>query len=182
MSKKNKTVRIWDRPVRLLHWSLVLLVASSWITSSSLGPWHERLGYGALVVVTLRTVWGFAGGHYARFRQFVRGQRETQHYVRAVTAGQAPRYLGHNPLGGWMVLALLGCVGLLGLTGWLATTDWLWGYAWLVVLHAALGWLLMGLIALHVSGVAFTSWQHRENLVKAMLTGDKPPPVEGDVS
>lgn len=167
--------------MRLLHWSLALLVALAWYTSSSLGPWHERLGYGTVMITLARTVWGLAGSRYARFQQFVHGSQETRHYLLAVMAGRAPRYLGHNPLGGWMVVALLSCVASLGLTGWLSTTDWLWGYAWLANLHAALGWLLMGLVALHVAGVVFTSWQHRENLVKAMLTGDKPPPKEGDV-
>ena len=72
-----------------------------------------------------------------------------------------------------MVLALLLCVALLGLTGWALNTDLLWGYAWPVRVHQALGWTLLGLIALHLAGVLFTSWQHRENLLAAMLSGRK---------
>ena len=77
-----------------------------------------------------------------------------------------------------MVLALLACTAALGLTGWLYTTDLFWGYGWLADLHNGLGWTLVALVALHVAGVAFTSWQHRENLVAAMFTGRKAPPAE----
>ncbi|MES2258204.1 MAG: cytochrome b/b6 domain-containing protein [Pseudomonadota bacterium] len=169
---KNKQ-RIWDLPVRLLHWLLVASVVAAWYTGSRIGPVHEYCGYTAAAVVALRLLWGFIGTRYARFAQFVPGARATLLYLRQVLAGTAPRYLGHNPLGGWMVLALLACVALLGGSGWLMNTDLLWGYAWPVRVHVALAWLLLGLIALHLAGVLFTSWQHRENLVGAMLTGDK---------
>ena len=88
-------------------------------------------------VAVLRLAWGFAarGDRYARFAQFVRPARATLPYARAVLQHQAPRYIGHNPLGGWMVVGLLACVGALGVTGALYTTDWLWGYAWLAHLH-----------------------------------------------
>jgi len=80
------------------------------------------------------------------------------------------------------VVALLSCVGLLSITGWAMNTDLLWGYAWPVRIHAAIAWLTCGLVALHVLGVLFTSWQHKENLVKAMFTGNKPKPGPQDVS
>jgi cytochrome b len=172
--KKNKQ-KVWDLPVRLLHWSLVLTVAMSWLTSSRTGPAHEYWGYGAGAIVCARLLWGFVGSRHARFAQFLRGIRPTLQYARAVVAQRAPRYLGHNPLGGWMVLALLACLVALTFTGWLATTDMFWGYAWLVQLHEAMGWTLLGLITLHVAGVLFTSWQHRENLIAAILSGYKHP-------
>jgi cytochrome b len=173
VSKSNELTRVWDPLVRLLHWTLVLLVAVAWYTGGMAGPVHEWLGYGAATVVAMRLVWGVAGGPYARFAQFVRGPRETASYLRAVLGGRAPRHLGHNPLGGWMVVALLATVGSLALTGWLYTTDWLWGYAWLEQLHAALGWLLLGLVALHVCGTVATGVKHQENLVAAMFSGAK---------
>lgn len=168
--------------MRLLHWSLVAAVAAAWTTRSRLGPVHEWLGWAAAAIAAARVVWGFRGGHYARFRQFVRPPAATGRYARAVLAGRAPRYLGHNPLGAWMVLALLACLCALTLTGWLYTTDWLWGYGWLARLHAGLGWLLLVLVALHVGGVAFTGWQHRENLIAAMCSGRKAPPRGDDVA
>lgn len=179
MSRKSE-LTVWDRPVRLLHWALALSVACAWWTGGHTDGWHENLGYAAAAIVALRVAWGFGPSRYARFAQFVRGPRATWSYARAVWRGTAPRHLGHNPLGGWMVLALLGCVGLLGLSGWLYTTDWLWGYGWLYWTHFVLGWLLVGLVGLHLGGVAFTGWQHRENLVRAMITGRKPAPDASD--
>ncbi len=175
-------MKVWDKPVRLLHWSLVSLVAVTWWTGGSSGPLHERLGYGVLAVVLLRLAWGFAGGPHARFDQFVRAPKVTLAYLRQVLRGHAPRHIGHNPLGGWMVLALLGCAGAICVTGVLYTTDWLWGYAWLEQLHASLAWALLALVALHVCGVVFTSRAHRENLVAAMLHGRKRPPASDDVA
>jgi cytochrome b len=170
--KKNKRA-VWDLPVRLLHWLLVAAIAAAWVTSSHTGPAHEYIGYLAAATVLARLAWGVVGNAYARFSQFVLPAGPTLGYLRRVVSGAAPRYLGHNPLGGWMVVALLACVAMLSLTGWLATTDLLWGYAWPVRIHAGFGWLLLGLVGLHIAGVLFTSWQHRENLVRAMLTGTK---------
>lgn len=167
--------------MRLLHWMLAGAVAAAWLTSSRIGPAHEVFGYATVAIVLARLAWGFAGNRYARFARFVRPPAPTLQYLRAVVEGRAARYLGHNPLGGWMVIALLGCVALLGVTGWSATTDLLWGYAWPVRVHETLAWLLLALVALHVGGVVFTSWQHRENLVAAMITGNKAAPGAGDV-
>jgi cytochrome b len=170
---KSKTVRVWDLPVRLLHWALAGSIAAAWFTSERIGPVHEWIGYGAVAIVAARLLWSFKGNGYSRFGQFVKAPRATAAYLRAVAAGSPERHLGHNPAGGAMVVALLACVGLVGLSGWAATTDLLWGYAWPVRLHTALAWLLVVLIAFHIAGVLLASWQHRENLVKAMLTGDK---------
>lgn len=168
--------------MRLLHWMLVLMVAASWLTSSSTGPLHEYFGYGAGIVAFARFTWGFLGSTYARFAQFVHSPKPTWQYLREVAAGNAPRYLGHNPLGGWMVVALLSCIAALVFTGWLYTTDMFWGYGWLASLHAWLGWLLLIMIAFHVTGVIFTSFQHRENLISAMFNGKKAPPRGDDVA
>lgn len=184
MSKKSEAApqtRVWSRSVRLLHLGLITSVTVAWVFREDLGPIHEGAGYVALAAAVARSAIGMAGGGYARFGQFVRGPSDTWDYARQVLRGTAPRYIGHNPLGGWMVLTLLGCIGLLGASGWLYTTDLFWGYGWLAWLHAALGWTLLALVALHVGGVVFTSIAHRENLVKAMLTGRKPPPGPGDV-
>ncbi|GAA4028727.1 cytochrome b/b6 domain-containing protein [Actimicrobium antarcticum] len=181
MSTKNKHA-VWDLPIRLMHWALVATVAAAWITSSRIGAAHEYFGYAAAAVVGIRLAWGYTGSRYARFTQFLSPVPQTILYLRSVLNGTASRYLGHNPLGGWMVVAILSCVGLLGITGWLATTEWLWGYAWLVALHAGTGWLLLALIALHVAGVLFTSWQHRENLVAAMVSGKKLDRGDADIT
>jgi cytochrome b len=148
---KNK-LRVWDWPVRVLHWSLVASIAASWATRERIGPVHEYFGYAASAVVAARLLWGFTGSGHARFSSFVKGRGPTLAYLRQVRAGHAPRYLGHNPLGGWMVMALLAGVALVGFSGWLTTTDLLWGYAWPVRVHEALAWSLVALIAAHVRG------------------------------
>jgi cytochrome b len=176
-------MKVWDVLVRLFHWSLVLAMVVAWLSTLGWGfvRMHEPAGYAALGIVVARVLWGFCGGTYARFAQFVRGMRATLAYGRLLRQGREPRYVGHNPLGAWMVLALLACVVALGLTGWLYTTDAFWGEAWLDMLHQALAWLLLGLVAMHVAGVVFTSLRHRENLVAAMLTGRKRPADASDV-
>lgn len=169
-------VPVWDALVRVLHWSLVLTVAAAWLTRHSPGRWHEWLGYGTLAIVGARFAWGFLGSGHARFTDFVRSLPATARYARAVLARQEARYLGHNPLGGWMVIALLSMVALVGFTGWLYTTDRFWGVPWVEALHSTLSDVLFGFVALHILGVVFTSVRHRENLVAAMLHGRKPAP------
>ena len=172
--------RVWDVPVRLMHWGLVASVVAAWMTAESIGSAHEYIGYCAAALVALRIVWGYRGNRYARWRQFVRSPAVVVAYVRAVLNGRAARHIGHNPLGGWMVLALIGCIALLTASGYAATTDLLWGYAWPVRLHVAIGWTLVALIVMHVSGVLYTSAQHHENLVSAMITGNKKPAEPDD--
>ena len=180
MAQEN--LAVWDWPVRLMHWLLVSCMIAAWITSDMPGAAHEWLGYATGTLVLLRSLWGYAGNSYARFGQFLKPWAATRNYFSLVLSANAPRYLGHNPLGGWMVVALLSCVGLLSITGWAMNTDLLWGYAWPVRIHVAIAWLTCGLVVLHVLGVLFTSWQHKENLVKAMFTGNKPKPGPQDVS
>jgi cytochrome b len=168
--------------VRSLHWLLVVSVAAAWLTTLGMPRWHEPAGYAAAAVVAARVAWGFIASRHARFASFVRGPRATLAYATDVLAHREPRFLGHNPLGAWMVLALLACVAALGVTGWLYTAlDRFWGEAWLEQLHAILGWVLLALATLHVLGVGFTSVRHRENLVRAMVDGAKRAPETGDV-
>lgn len=178
---KSNTPAVWDPLQRVLHWSLVALVIPAGFTGNVRGNLHLVLGYGALAVVAVRLLWGFCGSRYARFTQFVRGPRRTLGYARAVLSGRAPRYLGHNPLGGWMILALMSAIALLALSGWLFTTDWLWGYGWLMDIHLGLAWLLAALAVLHVCGVIATGRKHGENLVAAMFSGGKRPASGGDI-
>ena len=177
--------RVWDPLLRIAHWTLVASILATWITAElkldAAKRAHEWAGYTALAVIALRLAWGRIGPRYARFSQFVRSPAQTLSYARAVIAFAEPRYLGHNPLGGWMVMALLSMVAAAGLSGWLSVTDRFWGVAWVQELHEALANALFLLVGLHIAGVVFTSLRHRENLVRAMLTGRKPAPRPGDV-
>lgn len=174
------TVKVWDRWVRSSHALQVVLVGVTWWTGDSEAESHHWLGYAIAVLIGLRIAWGFVGSPPARFASWLCGPRATVAYLCLMLVGRAPRYLGHNPAGAAMTIALLSCLGGLVLTGWLYTTDWLWGYAWLANLHSALAQVLLGLVALHVGGVLFTSWRHRENLVAAMVHGRKRAPGADD--
>lgn len=168
-----RMITVWDPLVRIGHWSLVVCVAVSWATGEGGKGWHEGFGYAALAIVGLRVLWGFVGSPYARFTEFVRAPSATLAYGLRVLAGTEPRYLGHNPLGGWMIVFLITVIALTGLTGWLYTTDEYWGVKWVGELHEGLASSLVVLIALHVAGVVFASWRHHENLAAAMLHGKK---------
>jgi cytochrome b len=172
-------LKVWDPLVRIAHWSLIACIAAAWFTSKSL---HEGIGYAALGIVAMRVVWGGIGPRYARFRQFVMGPAATLDYAKAVAARTEPRYLGHNPLGGWMIIALLATVALVGASGWLSVTDRFWGVAWVQDTHEFLANALLLLAAGHIGGVVYTSLHHRENLPRAMITGLKRAPGPGDVA
>ncbi|MGJ7490744.1 cytochrome b/b6 domain-containing protein [Variovorax sp. ZT4R33] len=179
-STRHEPVRVWDPLQRLVHWSLAAAVGVSWWAGEARLSLHLWAGYTTLALVVVRVAWGWAGSAHARFASFVRGPRAVQAYAGRLLRGQAPRLLGHNPLGGWMVLALLGCLAVVCVSGILYTTDRFWGLAWLEHTHRISAWTLVALIALHLCGVAFMSWRHRENLVGAMWSGrkrpERPPP------
>lgn len=172
---------VWALWLRVAHWALGASIAVAWFSGETLLRQHELAGYAALTVVAVRCMGGWFGDRYARFRQFVRSPADVWRYAAELLAGREKRYLGHNPLGGWMVVALLAMVAAVGVTGWMYTLDMFWGLAWVEWLHRGLAWALVALIALHVAGVALTSWRHRENLVAAMVSGRKRPQCPEDV-
>ena len=174
-------VKVWDLLVRIGHWSLVTGTALAWLTHEA-GQWHEWIGYFVLAVVGVRIVWGMIGSRYARFTQFVRSPACTIEYSRRILAHREPRHIGHNPLGGWMIVALLISITLVGGSGWLYTTEQFWGVQWVEELHEALANIMLGLVALHIGGVVFSSLRHGENLVRAMIHGRKRAPGPGDIA
>ena len=177
----SPAVRVWDPLVRIGHWALVACVAAAWITHEGGHVWHERFGYATLVIVAIRLLWGVVGPRHARFARFVRGPAATLAYAGRTLAGNEPRYIGHNPLGGWMIVALLLCIVLAGASGWLYTTDAFWGVEWVEEVHEFFANALLVLVALHIAGVVFASVRHGENLARAMLSGKKRAPGPGDV-
>jgi cytochrome b len=166
-------VQVWDPFVRVFHWSLVLLVGLAFLTGDEIEWLHLAGGYAIVALLAARLVWGFVGPRHARFSQFVRPPRATMAYPRQAIRFRAPRYLGHTPAGGAMVVALLLLLGGVLITGLLMTTDAYWGSKTLEIVHKTLAYVLLGLVGLHVAGVAFSSFAHRENLVRAMITGRK---------
>lgn len=178
----QRMVKVWDPFVRVFHWSLVLGFAIAWLTAGEWDRVHEWTGYAVVGLVGLRVLWGLAGPRHARFTRFVRGPDVVAHYVADVAAGREARHLGHNPAGGAMVLALLLGLGGLGLTGWMATQEASIAVEWAEDVHEVLANLLLALVGVHVAGVIFTSLRHRENLVRAMVTGEKRAAEGTDVS
>ena len=173
------TVLVWSLHQRITHWLLAASVLGClWFSEG--GPIHERLGYLALALAVFRLVLGFVGNRVERFSGFVRGPSITLAYARALAAHREPRYRNHNPLGAWMVVALLVTAVLAGASGLLYDTDRFWGDPTVYSVHAFAGWAFIVLAPLHVAGVVFSSIRHRENLVRAMVDGHKRAPEPGD--
>lgn len=167
------TVKVWDPFVRVFHWSLVVLFATAYVTGDEIERVHIAAGYAIAGLLTLRIVWGFVGPRHARFADFVRSPREALGYLRDVLLLRARRYVGHNPAGGLMVVALMLMLVGTCITGYFMTTDAYWGSKVLEEVHGAFANTTVALVVLHVLGVLAASFEHRENLVKAMVTGRK---------
>ncbi len=181
-------IPVWDRYVRVFHWSLVAAVLVALATSLVLPPtWvtlHIVSGTTAVGLVGLRIVWGWLGPSYARFASFVRGPRSVAEHLAELIGGRAPRHLGHNPLGGAMILALLAAVVALALTGVIVlggdlksgplafATSFATGEV-LRGAHQLIAYGLIALIALHIAGAIFESRRTGENLAAAMVSGRK---------
>lgn len=194
MSEHNsllQTVRVWDLPTRLFHWTLVTLMIVQWLTAESDGAmqYHVWGGYAVLTLVLFRLIWGFAGSETARFSHFVRGPGAALDYVKALLRGETPLYLGHNPMGGWSILALLTLLLIQAGTGLFANDDIafdgpLSGWVsrsmsnWLTTVHKVNFNLLLLVIAVHISAVLFYLLVKRENLIHPMLSGRKHLPPE----
>lgn len=176
------TVKVWDPMVRVFHWSLAAGFLVAWVTADEWDQVHEIAGYCVAALVVFRLIWGLIGPHYARFAQFVRRPAEVLAYGRDVLAMRERRYIGHNPAGAAMVVALLMGGALTALSGWLSITDRFWGVEWVEETHEFLASGLMFLVVLHIAGVVFSSFRHGENLVRAMVSGRKRRPAGGDVA
>ena len=183
----NRQVRVWDWPVRLFHWLLVLLLAGAWISAEAgieYMQWHMRCGYAVLALLVFRLLWGLWGSGSARFSGFLRGPRAVIGYARAWLSRRPQHFLGHNPLGGWMVVVLLLLVAVQAVTGLFANDDIfnegplaVWAGKevsdWLTFIHKRNFNLLLAAVGLHVAAVVLYLVRG-DNLLKAMFTGRKP--------
>ncbi len=171
--RSTRMARVWDPIVRIFHWSLVVSFGVAWFSPTSSEALHHWAGYVAAGLVLMRLLWGVLGTHYARFSQFVRSPAAIARYLATVASGSEARYLGHNPAGGVMVLALMAAMAMTALTGWMTTTDAYFGVEWVQTAHSLLAHGLLLLVFVHLAGVALASYRHRENLVLALMTGRK---------
>lgn len=170
---KAESILVWDAPVRVIHWLLVLCFSGAYLTAES-ESWrllHVTLGYSMAALVVVRILWGLVGTRYARFVQFVRGPRAALRYLRSLMGNQPEHHTGHNPAGALAIVALLGLTLAIGASGWAVYND-VGGDVWEEV-HEALANGMLGLVLLHVAAVLASSRLHRDNLVRAMVTGRK---------
>ena len=170
---QSMSVKVWDLFVRVFHWLLVILFAVAWYSGGIWDQPHLAAGYFVLALIIARIVWGFVGSQHARFSDFIYGPRAIVRYIVDMLHMRAPRYLGHNPAGGAMVIVLLATLIVLCISGVMMTTDMFWGVKWVDRLHATASTIALVLVGLHVGGVIFASIEQGENLVRAMITGWK---------
>lgn len=166
-------IRVWDRFVRVFHWTLVLCMIVAVASADRFDRAHEMAGYAVLALIALRILWGFIGPRHARFSSFVAWPWRTLAFLRDTARLKAPRHLGHNPAGGAMVVALIACLLVLTGSGFMLTLQAFDGWRWLSTLHRFAALTALGLVALHLVGVFIASVEHRENLTASMITGRK---------
>jgi cytochrome b len=183
----NERRLVWDLPLRLFHWSLVLCMVASWITAE-LGfdyiQIHMYLGYTTLSLILFRIIWGFIGPRHARFTSFLTGPTGVWRYARGLAAGTMIQTVGHNPLGGLMVIVMLVLVAFQGATGLFASDDIVWTGPYngavseatadkLTSLHHLNFNIILAAVALHLMAIAFYFLVKKQNLVGAMVHGQK---------
>jgi cytochrome b len=183
-----KPVVVWDLPTRLFHWLLVLLVVISFVTAKIGGnamQYHEWSGFAILALLLFRLAWGIVGSRQSRFTTFVKGPATVWRYAAKLVHRDSPRSLGHNPLGGWSILAMLLALLVQAGTGLFANDDiitegplyeWVSKATsdWLTRIHKINQEAIILLVAVHVFAVLFYLFFKRENLIKPMITGVKP--------
>jgi cytochrome b len=192
----QKLVKVWDPLVRIFHWSLVGAFFIAYITEDDFLTVHFYAGYLIGGLLAFRLVWGLIGSRYARFSNFVKPPSEVWAYLKSIISQHPKRYLGHNPAGGAMVIALLlslvmvtvSGIALYGIeesAGPMAASLSGAGEFWEDVveeLHEFFANATLALVFFHVLGVLMASLQHKENLVRSMFHGRKEAAAEGDVS
>lgn len=187
LNSGTKNMRVWDLPVRLFHWLLVVMCGISWITAEMGGnamEWHMWSGYVVLGLVLFRILWGIWGSETARFSHFIHGPITVLSYTRSLLKPNYKAAMGHNPLGGWSVISLLLILAIQAISGLFANDDIAnEGPLYHLVRKATSNFLsqvhqysfniLLGLVILHLAAIIFYHVKHRVNLLKPMLTGDK---------
>lgn len=196
MTTETGTIKVWDPLVRIGHWLLVAAFFTAWLTEDDFLIQHVWAGYVVAAVIIVRVAWGFLGTPNARFRSFVRSPATTLRYLGDMLKGRPRRHTGHNPAGAAMIVALLLTITATGVSGlfiyaieeqagplaaWVAPAaeadegehgedprEEFWEE-----FHEIAANLALLLVAVHIGGVLWSSYAHRENLVRAMLTGRK---------
>lgn len=166
-------VQVWDWPLRLWHWTLAMLVLIAWFTPNRYDGLHRFAGYGVIGLLAFRLLWGLFGTRHSRFRKVGPRLRAAPAYLWNLRRGYTGRYLGLNPAGAAMLVALLLLLIISTATGAMQVTVTFFGVWWVEDTHAYASDAVMILAVLHVLGVLLMSILQSENLVRAMITGRK---------
>ena len=174
MSASLQRTLVWDLPTRAFHWLLALSFAGAYLTADSerLRDAHMLLGYTTVGLVAFRLLWGVVGTRYARFAALPLSPAAVAGYLKSLLRLSPRHYFGHNPAGSWAIVGMLALVIGLGATGWAQAVEV--GPEWLEDLHEGIANALLALVVVHVAAVLLSSAVHRENLVRAMVSGYKP--------
>ena len=179
----NKIIRVWDLPIRVFHWLLVLCIIGS-LVSVNLGEnaieWHAYFGYSVLTLLIFRIVWGFVGSTHARFASFLPNRESVLNYLQ----GKAPRVLGHNPIGALSVFALLLVLSVQVLTGLFVDDEITfqgplakyvpnWVVSFFSEIHEGNQVVIYILITIHIAAILYYKKFKGEDLIKPMISGDK---------
>ena len=178
--------KLWDGPTRIVHWALVILIGFAWwCVKANQTEWHLWAGYGILGLIVFRLIWGFAGSASARFVTFVKGPAATLAYAKTLSKRSAVDAAGHNPLGGWSVVAILAAILGQVVTGLFAVdVDGLESGPLSDRVSFETGRLFSKwhdlsftaiklLVVLHLSAITFYALYKRANLITPMITGYK---------
>ena len=171
--RQDGKIRVWDPVVRIFHWSLVGGFAVAYVTADEWDKAHELVGYIIAGLIAFRLFWGLVGSRHARFSDFLYRPSTIVAFIKDSLAMKGKRYVGHNPAGGAMVVALLLAIVGIAATGYMMKLDMFWGAEWVEDAHEILVNATLLLIILHVVGVILASFEHKENLVRSMITGLK---------
>ena len=171
--KTRQLILVWDMPVRVFHWLLVICFAGAWLTSESerLAMIHYAFGYTACLLVLIRLVWGLIGTRYARFSQFLKSPKAVIAHFLAMLRGHPHHDVGHNPAGGLVMFALMLLILLIGFTGYLSIKEFLGNFV--SEAHEAVASLALGLVIIHIIAAIGMSLIERQNLVRSMVNGKK---------
>jgi cytochrome b len=164
-------VKVWDGFVRLTHWAVAGIVL--WNLFGPTDSTHRLLGYIAAGLVVARIAWGFVGSRHARFSAWWPRFSHLVEYLRSLAKGKPMHHLSHNPLGGLMALLLWFLILALAVSGWIMRLDAFWGEDWPQEIHAWLSIAVEVCVCVHVAAAILMSLWTRENLIRAMVTGNK---------
>jgi len=179
----KKIIRVWDLPIRLCHWLLVVFITASFVTinlGDEFTQWHAYFGYSILTLLVFRVIWGFVGSTHARFASFFPSKKAIFDYL----SGSSPRVLGHNPIGAISIVVLLLVLSIQVVTGLFIDDEVSFQGPLAKYVSSSVSSLLSGihegnqvvilmLIAIHIAAIIFYKKFKREDLIKPMISGDK---------